>query len=91
MKVHPLLKTERAQNAFTAVLVILILIVLPALPLGKHGGGIAMLVASVIGLVLYFALFGQRLRSRHQLMLVALAAGLGAVLAAVLTQANQGP
>lgn len=88
MKVHPALRTERAHNLFSAGFIILILIVLPALPLGKRGGGIAMIVASIVGLVLYLALFSQRLRDRRQWMIVALAASLGAILAAVLTRAN---
>lgn len=75
---------ERTECLYQAVLIVLILIIIPALPLGKSGGGYAMMIASVAGLIGYLLLFGQRLRARGQLAIVALAAGLGALFALVL-------
>ena len=73
------------EAGFLATLVVVLLILLPSLPLGKYGGGIAMVVVSVVGLIAYCVLFRERLRSRRQLKTVAVAAGLGAVIGAALS------
>ena len=44
-----------------------------------------MLVVSVVGLIAYFMLYGERLRSRGQLKMVAIAAAVGAVVAVALS------
>jgi hypothetical protein len=75
MKVPQSLKTNTAQHTFEAALVIVLLLILPQL--GKNSGAIAMVVASVIGLLAYLGLYGDRLRSRRQLKTVALAVALG--------------
>ena len=53
MKIIEALKTDKARHVFEAALVIVLLIILPMLGrhMGKYGGGVAMLVASVIGLI----------------------------------------
>jgi hypothetical protein len=78
-------KMKGDEAGFLAALVVVLLILLPSLPLGKYGGGIAMVAVSVVGLIAYFVLFGERVRSRGQLKTVAVAAGLGAVIGAALS------
>jgi len=58
MKIPEALKTTTAQHAFEVALVILLLLVLPMLGpyLGKYGGGTAMLVTSIVGLVIFCCL-----------------------------------
>lgn len=67
MKTNETPKMKADETAFSATFVILLLIILPSLPLGKYGGGIAMLVAAVVGPAAYVLLFRQRLRARGQL------------------------
>ena len=67
MKTNEPQKMKMDEAMFAATLVIVLFLIIPSLPLGKYGGGIAMLVASIIGLIAYFAAFGQRRRGRGQL------------------------
>jgi hypothetical protein len=60
-------KMRTDEAGFLAALVVVLLVILPCLPLGKYGGGIAMLAAGVIGLVVYLVVFGERLRNRGRL------------------------
>ena len=76
---------ERAQHTFESVLIVLLLLILPCLPLGKYGGGIAMLVVSVAGLLAHFVLYGERLRSRSQVKTVAPALAVSASVATALS------
>jgi hypothetical protein len=84
MKIPETLRTEKVQHIFQTALVIVLLIILPMLGqhMGKYGGGIAMLVASVFGLLAYFFLYGERLCSRGNLKVtmavVVLSCSLGA-------------
>jgi hypothetical protein len=87
MKANETPKMKGDEAGFLATLVVVLLILLPSLPLGKYGGGIAMVAVSVIGLIAYFVLFRERLRSRGQLKTAAVAAGLGAVIGAALSLA----
>lgn len=85
MKILAALKTEKGQHFFEAALVFLVLLVLPALPLGKYGGGIAMMVASVLGSAAYFLLYREHLRRRGQLRTALFAGVLGVFLATAMT------
>lgn len=77
------------EASFLAVLIVLELLILPSLPLGKYGGGIAMVVVGVIGLPAYFLLFKERLRGRGQLksaaLLMAVSMAVGAAAAFALS------
>ena len=79
MKIPEALKTEKAEMAFSAAFVFIVLIILPMLPLGKYGGGIAMVAASILGLIAYLVLFGERLRSRGGLKIITVAVIVGAI------------
>ena len=74
MKTLETLKTEKVQRIFESTLVIVLLLVLPPLGghMGKYGGGAAMLVGAVIGLVAYYVLYGKRLCNRGQVKMVVL-------------------
>ena len=78
------------ETSFLVALVILELLILPSLPLGKYGGGIAMVAVGVIGLPAYFLLFKERVRSRGQLkpaaILVAVSILVGAAAAFALSR-----
>ena len=82
------------EIGFLTALVVIVLLILPMWGegRGKHAGAIAMMAASVIGLIAYFVLFGKRLRSRGQLKLlsvtVVVAAMLGAALSIWLTRGH---
>jgi hypothetical protein len=67
MKTNEPQKTKMDEAMFAAMLVIVLFLIIPSLPLGKYGGGIAMFVVSVIGLIAYLVVFGRRLRGRGQL------------------------
>jgi len=67
MKTNEPQKMKMDEAMFATTLVIVLLLIIPSLPLGKYGGGIAMLVASIIGLIGYLVAFGERLRGRGQL------------------------
>jgi hypothetical protein len=87
MKILESLRTEKAQHIFEATLIIVLLLILPMLGghMGKYGGGIAMLAASVIGLIAYSTLYGERLRSRWQwTTTIVVGASLGVAFAAAL-------
>jgi 4-hydroxybenzoate polyprenyltransferase len=60
MKIPAALKTKKAENTFSAVLVIFLLLIVPSLPLGKYGGGIAMVAVALIGGIAYIVLFKER-------------------------------
>jgi len=81
MKISETLKTKKAEETFSAVLVVVLLIILPM------WGAVAMLVGSVIGLVAYAVLFRQRLRSRGWLKAVVIPVTVTAVLGAVIAVA----
>lgn len=70
------------EVAFSSALVVILLIIIPALPLGKYGGGIAMVAFSVISLIAYFAAFGKRIQNRGQMRTMAIAAVACAILGA---------
>jgi hypothetical protein len=90
MKTNETQKMKPDEAAFGATLVVVLLLVVPMLGehQGKYGGGIAMVTVSVIGLIAYFFLFGERLRNRGQLTMVKLVLAasfaLGAAVAAAL-------
>jgi hypothetical protein len=90
MKTDETLKMKTDETAFLAALVVLELILLPALPLGKYGGGIAMMAVGLIGLPAYFVLFKERLRSRGQFktmaIIVAVSFAVAALAAAVFSR-----
>jgi len=67
MKTNEPQKMKTDEAIFTATLVVVLFLIIPSLPLGKYGGGIAMFIVSVIGLIAYLVAFGQRLRGRGQL------------------------
>jgi hypothetical protein len=71
MKLHERLKSETAQQAFEATFIVVVLIILPMLGdwMGKYGGGIAMLVTALAGLIVYCLLYWGRLRDRGLLKL----------------------
>ena len=89
MKILETLKTNAAQHLFETAVVVVLLLVLPILGphMGKYGGGIAMVAASLIGLIAYFLLYGERLRSRGQLKTAVLLVALSCVLGAAVTVA----
>jgi hypothetical protein len=72
-------RTEQYAWAFLTIFAVIEFIVLPSLPLGKYGGGIAMMVGSVIGLVVYpilfTILFKQRLRGAGFVAALAIVVG----------------
>lgn len=87
MRLPKTLRTERSQHIFEAAWIVVLLLILPALPLGKYGGGVAMLAASVVGLVVYWVLYGERLRGRGQLKWMGLALVIGALVSLALAVA----
>jgi len=86
MKTNDLPKMKADEIGFLTALVVVVLLILPMWGegRGKHAGGIAMMAASVIGLIAYFVLFGKRLCSRGQLKILAVTAVLAAVLGAAI-------
>jgi hypothetical protein len=74
MKTNETQKMKPDEAGFLATLVVVLLLVLPMLggQMGKYGGGIAMVVVSLIGSIAYFLLYRDRLRSRGQLKTAAL-------------------
>jgi hypothetical protein len=74
---------SRAETVYLASLVIIELILLPALPLGRYGA-IAMAAGAILGIAIYLAVFGARLRARGQtkqfVVTVALAFAVGVAL-----------
>lgn len=84
MKISEALKADTAQRTFEAVLVVVVLLILPSIPLGKYGGGMAMLSGSIIGAIAHFVLYGKRLRGRGLLKIVVIAAAVGAFVAIAL-------
>ncbi len=81
MKTHETLKERADEAGFIAILIIGFLLILPALPWGKYGGGITMVAGSVLGLLAYFVLFGERLRRRGQLKLAIVTVAVSAAIA----------
>jgi hypothetical protein len=77
MKTNETLKMKGDEAGFLTTLGVLEFLVAPSLPLGKYGGGIAMLAVAAIGLPAYFILFRERLRSRGQLKAAAVIAVVG--------------
>ncbi|MBU6402111.1 MAG: hypothetical protein KGS61_17470 [Verrucomicrobia bacterium] len=78
-------KPERIQpdeTVFLTTVVVVSLLVVPLLPLGKYGGGTAMLCVSAAGLAAYFALFNTRLRRRGQVKVAAVVTLASALLSA---------
>jgi hypothetical protein len=67
-----------------------VLIIFPSFPLGKYGGGMAMVAFPVIGLIAYFVLFGERLRSRGQIQIAAIATAVGVAIAVALSLVGRG-
>jgi hypothetical protein len=62
-------KMKSDELGLLSFLVVLELFIVPLLPLGKYGGGIAMIAVAVVGLPAYWVMFGERLRSRGELKL----------------------
>jgi hypothetical protein len=84
MKISERLKTKRAEETFSA-LVLVLLIILWML------GAVAMLVGSAIGLVAYVVLFRERLRARGWLKVIipiTAAALFGAAIAVALSRGH---
>jgi hypothetical protein len=93
MKMPGIFKTKKAEETILAILVVASLLILPSLPLGKYGGGIAMVAGSVVGLIAYFVLFGERLRVcpgsvRRAIAIAMVAASVAAALAVWLVHGN---
>jgi hypothetical protein len=88
MKTYETLKMNGDEAGLLTTLVVLELVILPSLPLGKYGGGIAMVAVGIIGLPAYVVLFRERLRSRGQLkpfvVIAAVSIAVGAAIAAAL-------
>jgi hypothetical protein len=84
MKSNETQKMQADEVAFSSALVIILLIIIPVLPLGKYGGGIAMVAFSVIGLIVYYAAFGKRIQNRGQMRTMAIAAVTSAILGAAI-------
>lgn len=80
-------KMKTDETVFATVLLVVLFLIIPMLPLGKYGGGVAMLAGSVIGMIVYMAAFGERLRSRGQLKMVAIVTSLSFVLGAAIALA----
>ena len=80
MRIPQTLKTAAAQHSFEASLVIISILLLILPQLGRSGAAIAMMVGSVIGLIAYLGLYGERLCNRGQLKRVALVVALSFVL-----------
>jgi len=59
------------ESGFLTALLVIEFIIIPLLGdcLGKYGGGVAMAVTAVIGVIAYLLLFGGRLRDRGQMKL----------------------
>ena len=85
MKIPESLKTETARHAFETTYIIVLLLIVPSLPLGKFGGGIAMLAFSVFGLVLYSLAYRERLRDRRLLKTAVITALIGAAVAVAIS------
>lgn len=84
MKPNETQKMKSDEMTFSAAFLVLLLMILPSLPLGKYGGGIAMVAGSIVGMIIYFAVFGKRLRERGQLRTVTLATVVSCVLGAAI-------
>lgn len=82
MKTNELQKMKTDETGFLASLVVLELLILPALPLGKSGGGIAMLVCAVAGVAAYVLCFKERRRARGQLRMFLSFVGISFVIGA---------
>jgi hypothetical protein len=83
MKISDALKTKKAEDTISALMVVVVLLILPAL------GGVAMLVGSGIALAAYALLYGKRNYERGGFKAVApavLALALGAAIALFLSQ-----
>ena len=78
MKIAEALRTKKAEGTFSAMFVIFLLLILPYLPLGKYGGGIAMVIVSLIGLLAYIVLFRERYDWRRIIVVACLAGVVGA-------------
>jgi drug/metabolite transporter (DMT)-like permease len=86
MKIPEAPRTKKAEGTFSALFVIFLLLILPYLPLGKYGGGIALVVVSLIGLLAYVILF----RERHDWRRIIVAACLAGVVGAAVVMLNRG-
>jgi 4-hydroxybenzoate polyprenyltransferase len=80
MKIPEALKTNRAENTFSAALVMFLLLIVPSLPFGKYGGGIAMVAVAVIGGIAYIVLFKERANWQKLVVGAAVAATVGAAI-----------
>jgi hypothetical protein len=79
-------KMKPDEAGFLTALVAIELIIIPLLggALGKYGGGIAMAVTAVIGVIAYLLFFGERLRKRGQMKLISAVVASSLVLSAML-------
>lgn len=84
MKIPEALKTKKAEDIFSAVLVVFLLLIVPSLPLGKYGGGIAMVAVGVIGGIAYIVLFKERANWQKIVVRAAVAATVGAAIVVAL-------
>jgi hypothetical protein len=73
-------KTSQAASILLSAWFIVVLLIIPSLPLGKYGGGIAMVVGSVIGLIAFVLVHQEARRSPGFLTTVITAAVVGAVI-----------
>jgi hypothetical protein len=83
MKISDPLKTKKAEETFSALMIVVVLLILPGL------GAVAMLVGSAIALVAYAALYGKRIYEGggfRAIFPAVLALGLGAAIALFLSR-----
>ncbi len=82
MKTIDSLKTKQVDASYLPILMVLLFCIIPSLPLGKSGGGIAMVAVSAIGLIGYAILWRDSLRGRMAAatLVVSMAVGVGAAI-----------
>ena len=80
MKIPEALKTEKAENTFSAVLAIFLCLILQFLPLGKYGAVIALAAVSVIGGIACIVLIKERANWQKIVVGAAVAATVGAAI-----------
>ena len=81
MKIPEALRTKKAEETFTVLIVALLFVIVPSIPFsGKIWGGVAMMVVSVVAFPVYILLFKGHCDWRRLLAGAAIA---GAVCAAI--------
>jgi hypothetical protein len=87
MKPHTIMKND--EIGFPTFFVVFEFFIVPSLQTGKYGGGITMLATSLVGLLAYCVLFGERLCSRGQSKLTVVILTVSAFIAAAIVAALQ--